>query len=127
MNKMALLLYIGFISIILMGCVGSPVHSTVTYNRIQSTIKQNNGNLLLMKIGMTQEETKKLMGPPERSEGYAWGSAWLYGTAMTSGVYGTIDSDFTPIVFVPDGKVIGWGRNFFTEHIKRYEIKIKNE
>ncbi|MEW6110449.1 MAG: DUF3192 domain-containing protein [Nitrospirota bacterium] len=127
MNKTALLLYIGFMSIILMGCVGSPVHSTVTYNRIQSTIKQNNENLLLMKIGMTQEETRKLMGSPERSEGYAWGSAWLYRTAMTSGVYGTSDSDFTPIVFGPDGKVIGWGRNFFTEHIKRYEIKIKNE
>lgn len=128
MNKTALLLYIGFMSIILMGCgVGSPHHRTVTYNRIQSTIKQNNENLLLMKIEMTQKETRKFMGPPERSEGYAWGSAWLYRTAMTSGVYGTSDSDFTPIVFDSIGKVVGWGRNFFTEHIKRYEIKIKNE
>lgn len=127
MKKSVALLYLAFIIFILAGCVGSPVHSTVTYNRIQSMIKQNNENLLLMKIGMAQEETKNLMGPPERSEGYVWGSAWLYRTAMTSGVYGTSDSDFTPIVFDPDGKVIGWGRNFFTEYVKRYEIKIKNE
>lgn len=127
MKKSALLLYIAFLGFILVGCIGSPVHSTVTYNRVQSIIKQNNENLLLMKIGMTQKETRELMGAPERSEGYVWGSAWLYRTAMTSGIYGTSDSDFTPIVFDPDGKVVGWGRNFFIEHVKKYEIKIKNE
>jgi hypothetical protein len=78
-----------------------------------------------MKIGMTQEETRKAMGPPERSEGYEWGTAWLYRTAMTSGIYGTADTDFTPIVFDSNGKVIGWGRNFFAEHVKKYEIDIK--
>ncbi len=111
----------------LFGCVGSPVHSTIAYNSVQSSIKSNNEQLLYMKIGMTPEETKKLMGPPERSEGYAWGSAWLYRTAMTSGIYGTSDSDFTPIIFDSYGKVAGWGRNYFTEHIKRYEVSIKNE
>lgn len=109
------------------GCVGTLIHETITYNKLQSIIKQNNENLLLMKIGKSKDEVRKLMGPPERSEGYDWGSAWLYRTAMTSGIYGTSDSDFTPIVFDQDGKVIGWGRNFFTEHIKRYEIKIKKE
>ena len=67
------------------------------------------------------------MGQPEISEGYEWGSAWLYRTAMTSGIYGTADSDFTPVVFDEKGKLVGWGRNFFTEHVKRYEIKIKKE
>jgi outer membrane protein assembly factor BamE (lipoprotein component of BamABCDE complex) len=110
------------------GCgVGSPVHQTSTYNKRQSVIEHNNKNLLLMKIGVYKDETMKLMGHPELSEGYDWGSAWLYRTAMTSGVYGTSDSDFTPIVFDQDGKVIGWGRNFFTEHVKRYEINIKDK
>lgn len=80
-----------------------------------------------MKIGMTQGATRALMGSPELSEGYEWGTAWLYRTAMTSGIYGTADSDFTPIVFDKNGKVIGWGRNFFTEHVKKYEINIKRE
>jgi len=46
---------------------------------------------------------------------------------MTSGIYGTADSDFTPVVFRQDGKVIGWGRNFFTKYVERYEINIKNQ
>lgn len=90
-------------------------------------IRENNDKLLQLKIGMPQNEVLKLMGKPERSEGYAWGSAWLYRTAMTSGVYGTADSDFTPVVFDPDGKIVGWGRNFFIEHVKRYEIKLKTQ
>ncbi len=117
----------GVLVTVLSGCVGSPVHSTMKYHSVQSTISENNQKLLSMKIGMTQEETRALMGWPERSEGYEWGMAWLYRTAMTSGIYGTADSDFTPIVFDRNGKVVGWGRNFFTEHAKKYEIRIMRE
>jgi hypothetical protein len=69
------------------------------------------------------------MGDPERSEGYAWGTAWLYRTAFTTGatIYRTVDSDFTPVVFDEKGILIGWGRNFFVEQAKRYELKIKQE
>ena len=109
------------------GCVGSPVHQTITYNRLQSDISRNNKNLMTLKIGISQEQVLQHLGQPERSEGYEWGSAWLYRTAMTSGIYGTADSDFTPVVFDEKGKLIGWGRNFFTEYVKRYEIKIKRE
>ncbi len=109
------------------GCVGSPIHQTAKYNSVQSTISENNDNLLQMKAGMSREQVVKLMGKPERSEGYAWGSAWLYRTAMTSGVYGTADSDFTPVVFDGESKVVGWGRNFFVEHAKRYEISVKQQ
>ena len=115
------------LGILVAGCVGSPVHSTIKYNTLQSTINENNEKLLRMKIGISQEDVLQLMGKPESSEGYAWGSAWLYRTAMTSGIYGTADSDFTPVVFGQDGKVVGWGRNFFTEHVKKYEISIKNQ
>lgn len=115
-------------SFMLSGCgVGSPMHKTATYNRLQSEILRNNNNLMTIKIGMTQEQVLQHMGQPERSEGYKWGSAWLYRTAMTSGIYGTADSDFTPVVFDENGKLVGWGRNFFAEHVKRYEIKVKQE
>lgn len=113
-------------AIITAGCVGSAVHSTFKYNSVQSTISENNENLLKLNIGMSRDAVASVMGQPERSEGYAWGSAWLYRTAMTSGVYGTEDSDFTPVVFGQDGTLVGWGRNFFTEHVKKYEISVTN-
>ena len=120
------------LSLMLSGCcsgfVGSPVHSTRTYNRVQGVISRNNENLITLGIGMTQEQAmQSMMGKPERSEGYQWGSVWLYRTAMTSGIYGTADSDFTPVVFDENRKLVGWGRNFFIEHAKRYEIKVKQE
>ena len=110
-----------------LGCVGSPIHETLKYNSLQDEISLNNKKLMTLKIGITQEQVLQHMGQPERSEGYEWGSAWLYRTAMTSGIYGTADSDFTPVVFDENRKLVGWGRNFFTEHVKRYEIKIKQE
>ncbi len=109
------------------GCVGSPVHSTLKYNEIQAEIEKNNSALLGLKIGTRQKEVRTIMGDAERSEGYPWGSAWLYRTAMTSGVYGTADADFTPVVFDSDGILVGWGRNFFTERIKRYELSIMEQ
>lgn len=116
------------LAVLVSGCqVGGEIHSTMRYNEIQETIAKNNDNLLRVKMGMPQEEVIKIMAKPERSEGYAWGSAWLYRTAMTSGVYGTSDSDFTPVVFGQNGKVIGWGRNFFVDHAKKYDINIKNK
>ncbi len=114
-------------SFMISACVGSPIHSTLKYNTLQADISRNNKNLIALKIGLTQEQVLQHMGQPERSEGYNWGSAWLYRTAMTSGIYGTADSDFTPVVFDENGKLAGWGRNFFTEHVKRYEIKVKRE
>lgn len=127
MTKTTFLTLAIMIGLILSGCVGSPVHSTLKYNSVQSDISRNNKNLMSLRTGMTQEQVVQHMGQPERSEGYQWGAAWLYRTAMTSGIYGTADSDFTPVVFDENGKLVGWGRNFFAEHVKRYEIKLKKE
>jgi hypothetical protein len=110
---------------ILAGCVGSPVHETVKYSSLQSEIRRNNDALLSLTIGMSKDAVMQKLGKPERSEGYKWGAAWLYRTAMTSGVYGTSDSDFTPLVFDTEGRLTGWGRNFFGEQIKRYEVQVR--
>lgn len=119
------ILTIILLPVILAGCVGSPIHSTLKYDSVQSTIKHNNKDLLALNVGMTKYEVRKLLGDPERSEGYEWGSVWLYRTAMTSGIYGTADSDFTPVAFDQTNNLEGWGRNFFTERVKRYELEIK--
>lgn len=57
------------------GCVGSPVHSTLKYGSVQRAIKRNNNNLMELKAGMSKEQVRSIMGDPERSEGYPWGSA----------------------------------------------------
>jgi len=105
------------------GCVGSPVHSTLKYSSVQKKAKANNKALLMLEIGMAKKDVMDTMGQPERSEAYKWGTVWLYRTAMTSGVYGTADSDFTPVV-LEGGKVVGWGRNFFIERAKKYDVKV---
>ena len=118
-----------FTSIILLlsGCVGSPIHSTLKYSSLQGKIKKNNEHLLQLNAGMTNEQVQKIMWPAERSEGYPWGSAWLYRTAMTSGIYGTADSDFTPVMFDKNGILQGWGRNYFEQYVNKYELTIKQE
>ena len=105
--------------------MGSPIHSTLKYGSTEKVIKRNNSNLFELKIGMSKDEVRQVMSEPERSEGYPWGSAWLYRTAMTSGIYGTADPDFTPVVFDDRETLVGWGRNFLTERVKRYEMTIK--
>lgn len=112
------------LTLLLTGCVGSPIHSTVKYNNVQNTAKRNNAALLTLRVGMSKAEVQKAMGQPERSEGYHWGSAWLYRTAMTSGVYGTADSDFTPVVFDSKDILAGWGRNFLVEAERTYKLEV---
>ncbi len=118
-----------FLTLIVPGCVGSPVHSTLKYGSVQRAIKRNNNNLMELKAGMSKEQVRSIMRDPERSEGYPWGSAWLYRTAITKGIsggiYGTVDSDYIPVVFNDEGNLVGWGRNFLIERTKRYELTIK--
>jgi outer membrane protein assembly factor BamE (lipoprotein component of BamABCDE complex) len=105
------------VGLIFSGCVIPTVVRVVHKNVKQDGISRNNENLMNLKIGMTQEQVQQDMGQPDRTEAYAWGSAWVYRTAMTSGLYGKADSDFTPVVFDEKGNLIGWGRDFLTEHV----------
>ena len=118
-----------FISSLLLfaGCVGSPVHSHVTYRSRKKTIRKNTTGLMKLKAGMTQEEVRNVMGRPVRSEGYPWGSVWLYRTAISSGIYRTVDSDLTPVMFDKNKILHGWGRNYFEQYVNKYELTIKNE
>ena len=125
----SLLIFVGCTTslALVIGCVGSPVHATVKYSQVQSRIQKTNSALLDLQIGVSRAETRELLGQPERSEGYPWGTVWLYRTAMTSGIYGTADSDFTPVVFDQEGALIGWGRNYFEERVRRYELTIRTD
>jgi len=106
------------------GCVGSPVHMTLTHSSKKSEMKKNNENLQSLNIGMSYEDVISKMGNPQKNEAYPWGKVLLYRTGF-SGIYSEAESDFTPIVIAPDNKCSGWGRNFYIDRKKRYEIEIK--
>lgn len=116
-------------AVLFYGCVGSPIHSSLTYSSVQSTIKKNNSSLVNLETGMSQDSVRSILGEPERSEGYLWGTAWLYRTAMTKGtlggIYGSIDADFTPVIFDQNKVLIGWGRNFYDQRVNKHELTIK--
>lgn len=110
------------------GCVGSPIHSTSTYNAVKRTIDKNNAALMKLKAGMSQNEVRSIMDGPERCEGYPWGSVWLYRTAISQGIrgiYGSVDTDYTPVMFDTDNMLQGWGRNYFEQFVTKHELTIK--
>jgi len=109
------------------GCVGSPIHSHATYRSRKKTIRENNIALMKLTVGITQKEVENVMGRPTRSEGYPWGSVWLYRTAMSSGIYYTVDSDLTPVMFDKNKILHGWGRSYFQQYVSKYELTIKQQ
>jgi hypothetical protein len=94
---------------------------------------KNAKNLLQLKIGQTKETVLKTMGQPEKTEAYKAKDNrslefWFY---LTSGRWmdhvgrpmeAFSDKHYTPLCFV-EGKLEGWGRNFYDDTIKiRKEI-----
>jgi outer membrane protein assembly factor BamE (lipoprotein component of BamABCDE complex) len=84
----------------------------------------NRDNLNRLEIGMTKDEVLKIMGKPyqrEASEQCEW---WFYLTHADA-MYGSfnIDSEKTPLAF-ENSRLIGWGRNFYIEKTRKYDVKI---
>ena len=91
-------------------------------------IERTRNNLMKLELGMSKQEVIDIMGSPYNREAYTL----LNGQALEFLIYltkytdsGPIpDSDTTPICFL-NGKVTGWGRNFYISEKQRYEIEIK--
>ncbi len=126
----------------LVGC------GTINDSEIRRFVSQNNINLQNLEIGMTKTEVRKVMsqgktpekfpfyakgdmhriqGAPSKTEAYATANGgmmefWMYYTVPGQESVGPRDINYTPVCFV-DGKVTGWGRNFYDDTIKiRKEI-----
>ena len=109
------------VGLIFSGCVIHDLLGSCKKINVQDQIARNNENRNNLKIGITPEQVQQIMGKPDNSEAYAWGTAWVYRTAMTSGVDGKANSDFTPIVFDENGNLIGWGRDFLLNTLTQKE------
>ena len=85
---------------------------------VQALVERNHKHVLQLRMGMPQAEVHAVMGDPEASEGYAWGAAWLYRTAVPTTPQGTA-AEWTPVVFNEQGILIGWGRHVLAERRER--------
>ncbi len=103
----------------------SPFQRTSASERMQNAIEQNKQHLRSLEVGKHQEDVKEIMGGPDGSDFYFWGSMWLSRTAMVSGVSEGADSDFTSVVFDASGKLLGWGRDALIRHTKPWEQRSK--
>ncbi|HRR06782.1 MAG TPA: DUF3192 domain-containing protein, partial [Victivallales bacterium] len=76
------------------------------------------GKKLLLKSGMSKEEVISLLGKPIEGEKYCRDDVLFYydGAKWFDGSI-TSDECF-PLVF-EDGKLIGWGQDFYQMHIKK--------
>ena len=92
------------------GCAGSPYQTGKEAER-------NRANLLDLKIGLTKDQVRAVMGAPYKTESYAREGMnldfWLYLTEGKSPSGLPLnDSNFTPLAF-ENGILKGWGRNYY--------------
>ena len=83
----------------------------------------NRENLNKIEIGMTKDQVRQIMGKPYRREAESNLEWWLYDTQGGRGMYFTESEYLTPLLF-EDGKLVGWGKNFWTTKERKYDIKI---
>jgi hypothetical protein len=101
------------------GCANLLMPSGPSDRDIQAMIDRNTRNLRHLQVDLFEEYVLDIMGPPQRLEGYPWGTVWLYRTALTKGVRTTPESDFTPLVFDRHGVLLGWGRDILATYSQR--------
>jgi hypothetical protein len=98
---------------------------------IDGIVKNNNANMAKLSVGMTKGQVLETMGPAGKTEGYAtknggfmeflfYRNAAAYGSVYTG--LNITDKHWTPVCII-DGKLKGWGRNYYDDTIKiRKEI-----
>ena len=98
-------------------------------------VKRNNANMARLSVGATKTQVLEIMGPAGKTEGYETKSGGfmeiLFYRTQVADIYGVggdekpgsvTDRHWTPICII-DGKLKGWGRNFYDDTIKiRKEI-----
>ena len=92
--------------------------SSTTFDLVlRSQAESNNRGLLMLKLGMNKDDVYKVMKTPDNSEGFEWGTVWIYRTSANNSVRykGALDESFTPVVFDRDDKLIGWGRQVYVQ------------
>ena len=127
MNKLLLLV----MAVMLVGCGATGATG------VSRTVKVNNVNMAKLNVGMTKAQVLATMGSAGRTEAYVTNTGGVleflfYRTEHTrvhvigGEELGTVtDRHWTPVCII-DGKLKGWGRNFYDTTIKIRKEIIKN-
>ena len=84
-----------------------------------SMAQKNVANSRNLRVGMTKNEVLEIMGEPIRDEKFCEPDLWFYYIEMVWGDGLITPEECLPLVF-EDGKLIGWGNDFYLDHqIKR--------
>ena len=79
-------------------------------------IDRNRENLNKLRIGMTQDEVRKIMGEPMTGQVYNTEHHWFYYTRTRWSDGMATRDECTPVVFSELGLVIGIGNQFYKEN-----------
>ncbi len=112
------LIYLIVMAMLMSGCATS----TMPWD-----IDRARNNLMKLELGMSKQEVTSVMGLPYQREAYVTPEGnveyLIYLTKYTN--KGSIpESDTTPICLL-NGKITGWGRNFYEQQKQKYEVEIK--
>lgn len=80
----------------------------------------NRENLNKLQVGMTKAQILEIMGKPYRREAQGQDEWLLYETETNTWT----ESDWLTPLLIEDGKLVGWGKNYWTTIEQRYEVKI---
>ncbi|NQT70632.1 MAG: DUF3192 domain-containing protein [Desulfobacteraceae bacterium] len=96
----------------------------------ETQVQKNNDALLQLEMGMSKDQVISVMGKPSLNEAYQSlnGKAvviYRYVTQLAFPPRSTIHrEDTTPVVF-ENGKLVGWGAEFY-KHKLEIDVNIKN-
>ena len=119
------------LTLILVGCAGSPAWRSMRISSTESEARINNEKIMNLNIGQSRQEVLEVMGMPAKREVYQLGNQSVieflfYRTSGWSGTdWGDKDYQFTPLAF-ENNKLVGWGRNYY-DNIVRASIEIKTK
>lgn len=94
-----------------------------------SEMSRNNANLKQLKAGMSKDEVLNIMGEPLKNEVYNTDKVWYYYTDTKWSDGRNTRDECTPVVFDDDGKLLGWGQEYYKVNydFKNWDIDKKKE
>ena len=131
---MRVLLGVGCFGLLLAGCVIGGGEFQWRYHEQYTRSQKNRQAMMDLRVGMSPQEVRAIMGEPQMVEGYSHGTVWYYRTAATSLESSTVfdttatqrnmrqqeiqggpdretDPGFTPLVFDERERLVRWGQD----------------
>lgn len=78
-----------------------------------SEIDRNRENLKKLRVGMTRDEVRKIMGEPMKDQVYCTSKHWFYYTRTRWSDGMATRDECTPLVFSDEGLLLGWGLEYY--------------